>query len=123
MFRRHPFLIYAILFIGLAAGTAFMLARVTGWDGLVCWLIAITPVTFLAYRSDKWLATRDNVRVPERVLLLLVGIGGTVGAIVAMWFFGERHKTSKRSFLLPFFGILILQAALVGFYFWNGRGV
>lgn len=84
----------------------------------MAWLISITVVTMLAYRYDKSIAGSERLRVPERVLLLLALAGGTIGAIAGMYFIGEHHKTGKSSFMLPFFGILAVQAVLVGIYFW-----
>jgi uncharacterized membrane protein YsdA (DUF1294 family) len=59
------------------------------------------------------LARKDKWRIPERTLFLLVLFGGTIGGLGAMHVF--RHKTSKRSFLLSVFGILIFQILLVLF--------
>ena len=119
MSRQHPFLFYAILFFGLTLAGAFAIWYFLRWDVVLAWIISITVVTLLAYRFDKSIAGSDRVRVPERVLLLLALAGGSLGAIIGMYFLGERHKTSKTSFMLPFFGILIVQAIIVGFYFWT----
>ncbi|HZQ07317.1 MAG TPA: DUF1294 domain-containing protein [Anaerolineae bacterium] len=116
--RSHPFFFYAILFFGLTLAGTLILWWILKWDIVLSWLVAITPVTLLAYRFDKWLAGTDHLRVPERVLLLLTLAGGTLGAIAGMWFIGQHHKTSKTSFILPFLGILVMQAILVGVYVW-----
>ena len=117
--RSHPFLFYSLIFFGLALAGAFAIWWILKWDPLLAWLISITVVTLLAYRFDKSIAGTENFRVPERVLLLLALAGGTVGAIVGMYFVGARHKTSKGSFMLPFFAILAVQAVLIGIYFWR----
>ena len=117
--RSHPFLFYSLIFFGLALAGAFAIWWILKWDPLLAWLISITVVTLLAYRFDKSIAGTENFRVPERVLLLLALAGGTVGAIVGMYFVGARHKTSKGSIMLPFFAILALQAVLIGIYFWR----
>ncbi|MCG3140747.1 MAG: hypothetical protein HDKAJFGB_01863 [Anaerolineae bacterium] len=116
--RGHPFLFYSIIFFGLALAGALALWWILKWDAVLTWLISITIVTFIAYRYDKSIAGSDRFRVPERVLLLLALAGGTIGAITGMYLIGEHHKTSKRSFMLPFFIILIVQAIVVGIYFW-----
>lgn len=116
--RGHPFLFYGLIFFGLAIAGAFAIVWILNWDVVLAWLISITVVTLVAYRYDKSIAGSDRFRVPERVLLLLALAGGTIGAIAGMYLVGEHHKTSKRSFMLPFFIILIVQAALVGLYFW-----
>ncbi|RIK24546.1 MAG: DUF1294 domain-containing protein [Chloroflexi bacterium] len=107
-----------MIFFGLALAGALALWWILKWDAVLTWLISITIVTFIAYRYDKSIAGSDRFRVPERVLLLLALAGGTIGAITGMYLIGEHHKTSKRSFMLPFFIILIVQAIVVGIYFW-----
>ncbi len=116
--RGHPFLFYGIIFFGLALAGAWALVWILKWDAVLAWLISITLVTLIAYRYDKSIAGSERFRVPERVLLLLALAGGTIGAIAGMFLVGEHHKTSKRSFMLLFFVILIVQAILVGIYFW-----
>ncbi len=122
--RAHPFLFYSLIFFAFAIAGAIAIWWILKWDFLIAWLISITVVTLLAYRYDKSIAGTDRFRVPERVLLLLALAGGTLGAIAGMYFIGEHHKTSKTSFMLPFFGILAVQAVLIGIYFWwrmNGQ--
>jgi uncharacterized membrane protein YsdA (DUF1294 family) len=116
--RGHPFLFYGLIFFGLAIAGAAAIVWILNWDVVLAWLISITVVTFIAYRYDKSIAGSDRFRVPERVLLLLALAGGTLGAITGMYLIGEHHKTSKGSFMLPFFMILIVQAVVVGVYFW-----
>lgn len=52
--------------------------------------------TFLIYGMDKFLAKIHGRRVPERILLLLSIIGGSIGALGGMLFF--RHKTKHWKF-------------------------
>lgn len=117
--KRHPFLFYAILFFGLTLAGTLAIWWILKWDIVLAWLISITVVTLFAYRFDKGIAGSERTRVPERILLLLALAGGSLGAILGMFFIGDRHKTSKTSFMLPFIGILIVQAILVGIYFWR----
>ena len=79
---------------------------------LLCWLLLINLVTFLVFGVDKWKAKRKERhegtrRVPERTLLLLSVIGGSVGALLGMKVF--HHKTLHRSFRIGIPVILILQ--------------
>jgi uncharacterized membrane protein YsdA (DUF1294 family) len=64
---------------------------------------------------DKKLAQNNKRRISEKTLLTFVGIGGTIGSGLGMLFF--RHKTAKRSYLLKFWLILILQILMCCFYF------
>lgn len=119
MSRRHPFLFYAILFFGLTLAGTLAIWYLLRWDIVLAWIISITVVTLAAYRFDKSIAGSERVRVPERVLLLLALAGGSLGAILGMYFIGAHHKTSKTSFMLPFYAILVVQVVIVGFYFWT----
>jgi uncharacterized membrane protein YsdA (DUF1294 family) len=81
-----------------------------GWL-LLAWLIGINPVAFVYYGFDKWRAKIAGSRVPESALLGMALAGGSLGAYAGMkWF---RHKTVKGRFRILFWGIVILQAAIV----------
>ncbi len=71
------------------------------------WLMAINLVTVVVYGADKLCARMNWWRVPEKILLLLAVIGGSVGAIAAMALF--RHKTQHLKFRCGVPVILILQ--------------
>ena len=73
--------------------------------------LIINVIAFILIAYDKNLAKNHKRRIPERTLLLFVLIGGTIGSGVAMQIF--RHKTAKRSYLLKFWGIVILQILLL----------
>ncbi|TDE06799.1 DUF1294 domain-containing protein [Flavobacterium hiemivividum] len=77
-----------------------------------CFLI-VNVIAFILIGYDKYLAKAKKRRVSEKTLLALVLIGGTIGSGLAMLFF--RHKTAKRSYLMKFWGIILLQ--IVVFYF------
>lgn len=77
---------------------------------LLVYLCVINLVTFLIYGLDKWKAKKNKWRVPERVLLLLAALGGTIGAFLGMCFF--RHKTQKWKFKIGVPLIFALQMAL-----------
>jgi uncharacterized membrane protein YsdA (DUF1294 family) len=78
---------------------------------LVAWLIGINPVAFFYYGFDKRRARNNGPRVPEASLLGLGLIGGSIGAYAGMRYF--RHKTLKGRFLILFWAIVVLQAAVV----------
>ena len=89
------------------------LRRVNAWPRwLVCWLIAINVVAVLYFGFDKHRSRTSGAgRVPETVLHGLAAAGGSLGAYAGMQFF--RHKTVKGPFRILFWGIVILQAALL----------
>ena len=75
------------------------------WGLLACWLILINVVTFCAFGLDKWKAKRKEKkesvrRIPEKRLLALAALGGSVGALLGMRAF--RHKTLALQILIPF---------------------
>jgi len=80
---------------------------------LFIYLIVINSLCFLTFGYDKWQAKNNKRRISEFNLLLLTGIGGTIGGIVSMYFF--KHKINKFSFILSFYAIAILQIVLLYF--------
>jgi uncharacterized membrane protein YsdA (DUF1294 family) len=62
-------------------------------------LAVINLWAFFAFGVDKRRARLNNPRTPESTLLLLAAVGGALGAWLAVRIF--RHKSSKKSFLLP----------------------
>lgn len=62
------------------------------WALWVTWNVC----TLVVFGYDKWRARRERRRVRERTLLWCIGIGGWLGAWLAMGWF--RHKTQKGSF-------------------------
>ncbi|VXB25239.1 DUF1294 domain-containing protein [Frigoribacterium sp. 9N] len=84
-------------------------------DGLAPWLVGglvgVNALTALVYALDKSAARRGRRRMPERTLLLLGLLGGWAGALAAQQLL--RHKTSKRSFQLAFWGTVAVNVAAV----------
>ena len=90
------------------------------WGLLAIWLLLINVITFLVFGLDKWKARRKEKnekvrRVPERTLLLLAALGGSVGALLAMKAF--RHKTLHKAFRFGVPLILALQI-IISFGLW-----
>ena len=82
-------------------------------EAIIYFCIVINIITFLVFGYDKWQAKNNKRRISELNLLLLTGIGGTIGGIVSMYLF--KHKTNKFSFILSFYAIAILQIVLLYF--------
>jgi uncharacterized membrane protein YsdA (DUF1294 family) len=104
---------YSALTVALALVAYVLIKTQTSLDVLPAWLISINGVALLIYGYDKSIAGSESVemRVPEKVLLLLAFIGGTVGAWIGMQVF--RHKTSKHSFQQQFWLVVLLQIVLI----------
>ncbi len=71
------------------------------------YLLVVNIAAFAVYGWDKMCAKRGMWRVPEKILLLLAFLGGSVGAMVGMAIF--RHKTLHLKFRYGVPLILILQ--------------
>lgn len=85
------------------------------WILLLLWLAVINLIAFLAFGLDKWKAKRKERRpsvrrIPEKTLLLLAAVGGSVGALLGMRVF--HHKTLHRAFRFGVPAILALQLAI-----------
>ena len=82
------------------------------WYGVV-----INLAAFFAFGIDKARSRKAGARrTPEATLWLLMLLGGSVGALLAMNYF--RHKTKKLSFQAVAALILAGQIAL-GYFFWQ----
>ena len=84
---------------------------------LFYYFLIVNAIAFILIAYDKYLAKNQKRRIPEKTLLGFVLIGATIGSGVAMLIF--RHKTSKRSYLWKFWGIVIFQIMIVTAYFKN----
>ena len=82
------------------------------------WYLAIVNIVVLVvYGGDKLFAKLDSWRVPEKVLLLLALLGGSIGALLAMQLF--RHKTKHLKFRYGVPVILLLQVAGLVYLHWR----
>jgi uncharacterized membrane protein YsdA (DUF1294 family) len=80
---------------------------------LIGYLFVVNCISFVLFGIDKRHAIKQQSRIPEKTLHFFTLAGGTLGAATGMLLF--RHKTAKRSFLIVFFGILILQLCMLYF--------
>lgn len=63
---------------------------------------------------DKFRARTGGWRVPEKTLIGVAAIGGSLGVFAGMrWF---RHKTQHAKFYLGVPAIIVMQLALAGYY-------
>lgn len=84
-------------------------------DLFLIYLILINAVGFLLMLSDKYKARKNQWRIPERVLLTVAFLGGSLGSILGMQLF--RHKTRHLKFSLGLPAIFALQAILIIFMY------
>ena len=80
---------------------------------LIPYLILINALSFLIMIADKFRAKNKMHRIPEAVLMGIAGIGGSVGAFVAMHL--VRHKTRHPKFAIGLPVMMVIHGIL--FYF------
>ena len=85
-------------------------------DILFYYFLILNGMAFTLIAYDKHLAKAKKRRIRERTLLSFVFFGGTIGSGLAMLIF--RHKTTKKSYLWKFWGIVLLQLSLAFLWFY-----
>ena len=78
------------------------------------YLVLINLAAFMAFGIDKSRARHHAWRIPEKTLFLLAAVGGSIGALLGMFFF--RHKTRHLSFRIGLPVILLVQIAAAATY-------
>ena len=82
---------------------------------LLCAYAALSAVALLLYATDKHKAKKKRWRIPEKMLLGIGFLGGSVGALLGMNLF--HHKTKHWYFwAVNLLGVL-WQAALIVFLY------
>lgn len=88
------------------------------WPWWAWYALAINLVTFFAFALDKARSRKVGARrTPEATLWILMLLGGSIGALLAMNYF--RHKTKKLSFQAVTALILALQISGIYFLFFK----
>lgn len=62
------------------------------------YLIAVNALGFLLMLADKHKARKKLWRIPERTLMGVAAIGGSLGSLLGMYTF--RHKTKHPKFVI-----------------------
>lgn len=78
------------------------------------YLLIVNAAGFLIMTADKLYAKKKMWRIPERTLLGVAAIGGSIGVWLAMYI--VRHKTRHRKFVLGVPSILICQIFLLVYF-------
>jgi len=101
---------YGVLLVWLL----LMLAAAVIWGvPRILWLVyaGLSMLTFMAYWQDKWAAQKGQWRTPEKTLQTMALAGGWPGALLAQQWL--RHKSSKTSFQLQFWLMVLINVAAV----------
>ena len=76
-------------------------------DFIISYLLIINAAGFFSMLADKHKARKNAWRIPERTLLLIALVGGSIGSLLGMHLF--RHKTQHPKFALGLPLILAVQ--------------
>ena len=78
-----------------------------GHQFITAYLVLVNAAAFVLMLADKQKARRGAWRIPEKTLLGIAAIGGSIGAILGMYLY--RHKTRHAAFSLGLPLILAVQ--------------
>lgn len=76
---------------------------------MIPFLLIANLITFGVFGFDKWQARKQQWRISENTLLG-ISLLGVVGAASGMIIF--NHKVSKKSFLVKFFIVVLIDLVL-----------
>ena len=110
LLHKHLLVAFLLVLVGTLALWWLFSQRFAAVPWVLSYLGSVNLLTFGYYGWDKRQAVLGGWRIPELVLFVLAIIGGSPGALVAMWLF--RHKTIKGEFRLVYWSIVAVQAAL-----------
>lgn len=85
---------------------------------VLLYLIVMNIIAFIVYAVDKYNAIEGKYRIRIVSLLALAFLGGSIGAILAMYTF--RHKINKDYFTVGVPLIMIMQVVVI-FFLMNKR--
>ena len=74
------------------------------------YLFLVNALGFILMLVDKWKAKKNKWRIPEKTLMIVAVIGGSIGSLLGMYTF--RHKTQHPKFTIGIPFILALQIVL-----------
>ena len=86
---------------------------------IVYYVLIMNIIAFLMYGIDKWKAKHNKYRIPEKTLLGVAALGGSIGAWVGMQTF--RHKTKKNKFRIGIPCIVVIQILIIVLYIYITR--
>lgn len=81
---------------------------------IIMYLLIINLIGLLIMYIDKKKAKYGRWRIPEKTLLIIALLGGSIGTISGMYLF--RHKTQKLKFTLGFPTILISEIIIITYF-------
>ncbi len=85
---------------------------------ILIYLAAVSLISVIVCIYDKIISKKDRVelRIPEKTLILLSVIGGSLAMYITMQM--TRHKTKHAKFMIGIPVIMVLQVVLIICYFY-----
>ena len=80
----------------------------------IIYLIVINLIGLFIMYLDKKKAMYGRWRIPEKSLIIIALLGGSIGCMIGMKLF--RHKTQKIKFVLGYPTILIAELILIIYF-------
>ena len=77
------------------------------------YLLAVNALGFFIMLYDKYLAKNNLWRIPEKTLIGIAVIGGSLGCLIGMY--TARHKTRKPKFTIGLPVILVIQLFILNY--------
>lgn len=74
---------------------------------MVAYLFLINAAGFILMLADKWKAKKNKWRTPEKTLMTVAAVGGSLGVLLGMY--TARHKTQHPKFTIGIPVILAVQ--------------
>ncbi len=81
----------------------------------VLYILIFSTLGFCSMGIDKQKAKKRKYRIPEKTLLLIAILGGSIGSLLGMYVF--HHKTLHKKFSLGLPAIFIIQVFLLSLIF------
>jgi len=81
---------------------------------VLIYLLIINLICFILMYIDKRKAMYGRWRIPEKVLITIALLGGSIGGIIGMYVF--RHKNKKIKFFLGYPSILIFEVVIITYF-------
>ncbi|HRV73152.1 MAG TPA: DUF1294 domain-containing protein [Eubacteriales bacterium] len=78
---------------------------------LYIYLFIANVFSFIIFGVDKRAMTRWAPRVSDQILFALAAVGGSIGALLGMAFFG--NKNGEQQFTIGIPAVLVIQVAAV----------
>ena len=85
---------------------------------LAVYLLAVNLAAFVLYGADKRRAKQGTWRIPEKTLLCVAALGGSLGGLLGMYLC--HHKTKHPQFYITLPILVVLHVGLTFFLLYAG---